>query len=122
VACLLYGLVEEIRQGKSNSSILLFCVGMFANLFAPSRSIGFYERGLSRSKGAGSVFLSREQLLGMKLDGDRFIVTGPDADWGGPYSGGMFRIRPRDLRNFRDALARFRFSVRGNAVPAIAGV
>ena len=46
----------------------------------------------------------------MKLDGDRFIVTGPDATWGGPYSGGAFRIRTKDLRNF---LARFQCSLGG---------
>jgi hypothetical protein len=33
IACLLYGLVEEIRYGKSNSWTLLFWVGMSATLF-----------------------------------------------------------------------------------------
>jgi hypothetical protein len=41
----------------------------------------------------------------MKLDGDRFIVIGPDADWKGPYAGGIFRICESDLPKFREALS-----------------
>jgi hypothetical protein len=121
IACLLYGLVEEIRYGKSNSWTPLFGLACLQLCFTPSRYVRFYEKGLSISKAACSVFLSREQLLEMKLDGDRFIVTGPDANRGGPYSGGIFQIRPKDLRNFQDVLVRFQYSLRGNEVPPSAG-
>jgi hypothetical protein len=119
IACLLFGFVAEFRYG--NSWAPLFWVGFLAALLTTPRYVRFYERGLSLPKAASSVFLSREQLMEMKLDGDRFIVTGPDATWGGPYSGGAFRIRTKDLRNFQDVLARFQYSLRGNGVPPEAG-
>jgi hypothetical protein len=106
--CMLYGLVEEIRRYGNSWASLLFWIGFTASLFTIPRYVTFYERGLSIPKAAGSVFLARDQLLNMKFDGDRFIVTGPDATWGGPYSGGTFRIRSKDLRNFQDVLERFR--------------
>ena len=69
-----------------------------------TRYVRFYEKGLSLPKHAGAVFLTRDQVLGMKLEGDTFTVTGPDASWDGPYSGGKFQIRGEDLTGFRDAL------------------
>jgi hypothetical protein len=109
VACWLYALVEEIRRyGNSNSwAARLVWIGIIATLLTKPRYVRFYERGLSISKAGGFVFLARDQLLTVKLDGDRFIVTGPDATWKGPYSGGIFRIRPKDLRSLRDVLERF---------------
>ena len=108
VACVLCRFVDQIRYGNSHPwTLLLFGIGLLATTSAAPRHIRFYEKGLSIPKAAGSVFLSREQLLQTKLDGDGFTVTGPDANWGGPYSGGIFRIRHEDSRTFQDALVRF---------------
>jgi hypothetical protein len=117
IACLLFGFVGRLLYGNLNSGAILVWVGFLAALLTTPRYLRFYDRGLSVPKAASSVFLSREQLMEMKLDGDRFIVTGPDATWGGPYSGGVFRIRTKDLRNFQDVLARFQCSLGDKSNP-----
>jgi hypothetical protein len=43
----------------------------------------------------------------MKLDGDRFSVTGVDASSRGPYSGGTFRMRTEDLPKLQQVLTQF---------------
>ena len=78
-----------------------------AGLFAGRRRICIYEKGLGFPKAFGEVFLSQEQLLRIKLEGDSLVVAGPDSTWGGPYSGGTFRIRSQDLLRFNGLIARF---------------
>ena len=85
----------------------LFFLSLVVNMVTATRYVRFYEKGLSLPKHAGAVFLTRDQVLGMKLEGDTFTVTGPDASWDGPYSGGKFQIRGEDLTGFRDALTQF---------------
>jgi hypothetical protein len=80
-------------------------------LFIANRKISFYEKGISLPRAAGTVFLTREQILNMKLDGDRLSITGPDASWKGPYSGGVFPIRQEDLPKFQEVLAQFDTSI-----------
>jgi hypothetical protein len=80
-------------------------------LFIANRQIGSYEKGISLPRAAGTVFLTREQILNMKLDGDRLCVIGPDASWKGPYSGGVFPIRQEDLPKFQEVLAQFDTSI-----------
>ena len=98
-----------VRYRYNDLPNLLLWIGT-AGLWGGSGYVGFYEKGLSVPKAAGQVFLTRDQILSIKLDGDRFVVTGPDADWGGPYSGGVFRIRGKDLPGFQEALAKFTLS------------
>jgi hypothetical protein len=112
IAGVLFGFMVRLLYGNVNSLAILFWVGCLAAMVTAPRYIRFYDGGLSVPKAAGSVFLSREQLVEMKLDGDRFMVTGPDATWGGPYSGGAFRICANDLCHFQDVLARFQLSER----------
>jgi hypothetical protein len=104
-ACLIAMLVGYVYFRQWLGPLLLFSV--IANGISRNREIRFYENGVSLPKAAGEVFLSRSQILAIKLNGDRLIVTGPDADWKGPYSGGVFRIRETDLRRLQEVLARF---------------
>jgi hypothetical protein len=105
IVCLLIWMVQA---GHSLGLLrALLWIGIAAGSFSRNRYIRFYEKGLSAPKSAGEVFLTREQLLGMKLEEDRFIVTGPDASWNGPYSSGVFRVRTEDLLRFRDVLTSF---------------
>ena len=76
-------------------------------LASGGRQIGFYEKGISLPKAAAYVFLARDQVLDARLDGERFSVIGPDAEWRGPYSGGTFRIRGQDVGRFRTVLEQF---------------
>ena len=76
-------------------------------LISGGRQIGFYEKGISLPKAGGYVFLTRDQVLDARLDGERFSVIGPDAEWRGPYSGGTFRIRAQDVGRFRAVLEQF---------------
>lgn len=105
VACLFFSLGQYVYSRQIFSPVLfvaLLCSGVFHN-----RDVRFYERGVLIPKGMGDVFLSRDQVQVMKLDGPRLVVTGPDADWGGPYSGGTFPIRHTDLARLQQTLARF---------------
>ncbi len=92
---------------KWQSRNLLLAMSGFANVIAGNRYVRFYEKGLSVPKHSGAVFLTHNQILGLKMEGGSFTVTGPDASWGGPYSGGTFQIRDEDLPKFRDVLSRF---------------
>jgi len=100
-------------EGKSAAAFptALVLIACPAASVARQGRIQFYETGLSVPKAAGEIFLSREQLLEVRLDGDGFMVTGSDASWDGPYSGGVFCIRKKDLVAFREVLARFSTSV-----------
>jgi hypothetical protein len=71
------------------------------------REIRFYEKGISLPKAAAYVFLARDPVLNVGLHGQRFSVVGPDAEWGGPYSGGTFRIRDEDLGRLQAVLDQF---------------
>ena len=109
IGCLLFWVALIVYSRVQSGP--LFWIGIIAGLLGGNRQIQFHENGLSIPKAAGEVFLSRDQILNIKLDGDRFIVTGPDATWGGPYSSGIFRIRTKDLPKFDDVLGRFRHSL-----------
>jgi hypothetical protein len=106
IGCLLGGVVQSVHSVGAPRT--LFWIGITATLFSGSSYIRFYEKGLEIPRTAGGVFLSRDQLFTMRLEEDRFIVTGPDAVWGGPYySGGVFRLHREDLPKFRDVLTSF---------------
>ena len=106
VACLLFLLIEYVYSRQMSSPLVFIAVT--ASLISGNRDVRFYENGLVIPKEAGEVYLSREQLQVMKLDGHRLVLTGPDADWGGPYSGGTFLIRNTDLARLQEVLAEFR--------------
>ena len=101
--CFLAWLAVTLYQVPAPYEILLYLVAYFGICHHPR--IAVYEKGIELPKEAGIVFFTRDQLLSMKLDGDRFIVIGPDADWKGPYAGGIFRICESDLPKFREALS-----------------
>ena len=116
--CILSGLAQQVYFAAHQAYLKVpvstppsagpfLLIGCAANLISGNCRIRFYEKGLRIPKAAGYVFLSREQIVDMKLDGSSFMVTGPDANWGGPYSGGTFRVRDIDLSKFRDTLEKF---------------
>jgi hypothetical protein len=77
------------------------------SMFIRPRHITIYEKGITVPKNAGTVFFTRDQLLNIKLVGDRLSVTGPDADWNGPYAGGTFQVPQAALPKVQEVLAQF---------------
>jgi len=82
-------------------------IGLILLAISFPRRIRFYQNGVAVPKQWGEVFLTREQVLETNLVRDRFRITGPDASWNGPYSGGTFQVREADVPKFEDALTRF---------------